>query len=56
MSRQTANRQLLEAAAPELLEALESALEYLEANPDEYSKPRIAQAEAAIAKAKGEVQ
>ena len=28
------------AAAPELLEAASYALEYLEANPDEYSNPR----------------
>lgn len=48
-----ANARLI-AAAPDLLEALEAALEYLDANPDDYSNPRANIARAAIAKALGE--
>jgi hypothetical protein len=47
-----ADAQLI-AAAPDLLKALEVALEYLEANPDDYSEPRAKAARAAIAKARG---
>ena len=45
-----ANARLI-AAAPELVEVLRSCLEYLEANPDEFSEPRATAARAALAKA-----
>ena len=47
------NNALLIAAAPDLLVALEYCMEYLAANRDEYSEPRIEAAKKAIAKAKG---
>jgi hypothetical protein len=48
-----ANARLI-ASAPDLLAALEYCLEYLNANPDEYSGPRAQAARAAIEKATGD--
>lgn len=50
---ETSELEMPYAAAPELLAVLKDTLEYLEANPDEYSNKRAKKAREIIAKAEG---